>query len=214
MNKDNLPRASGSKDQANGDATPAGLLLIDDDPTVRVTYGRTLSAAGYSVVLAATAAEAFARARERLPDLALVDIHLPDMLGVDLARRLWDESGIPFVFLTEFTDAEFSRRAVELGAVGYLVKPIDAHQLLPPVATALARARDITALREAGGRLGAALSTSREISMAVGLLMERHRLGREAAFERLRGKARARRQKVEDLARELLEAIEKLDATD
>jgi AmiR/NasT family two-component response regulator len=82
------------------------------------------------------------------------------------------------------------REAREAGALGYLVKPLDVPRIIPSLETALARARDLAGLRESEEKLVAALQNSREISTAIGLLMERHGKSAEQAFEMLREQAR------------------------
>ena len=91
------------------------------------------------------------------------------------------------------------------------MKPLDIAQILPAVETALSRAAEIRKLRDTEGQLTTALAGSREVSMAVGLLMERHHLGRDEAFEALRSRARAGRRALPDVAREVLDSAEKLN---
>jgi response regulator NasT len=100
--------------------------------------------------------------------------------------------------------------ALEEGALGYLVKPLDIQQIVPSIEAALTRARDLRKLRETEAQLNAALSGTRDISMAVGLLMMRDRLNREDAFDLLRANARAQRRTVAEVAKELLTSAEKL----
>ena len=104
-------------------------------------------------------------------------------------------------------------QAAQHGALGYVVKPVDIPQLVPAIEAALARAADLRELRETGGQLQTALNESREVSMAVGLLMERRRLDRRQAFDALRTTARTQRRKIGEVAQELLAAAELLNIT-
>jgi len=142
----------------------------------------------------------------------LLDVRMPGMSGLEVAKQLAQTTTIPFLFLSAYGDAEIVKEAAEFGALGYLVKPVDISQVVAAIEAALARAREIHKLRETEMQLSHALSASRETSMAVGLLMERHRMDRNTAFEALRDHARSRRRKIADVAEELLKSAEALNA--
>lgn len=148
---------------------------------------------------------------EQQPELALLDMRLPGMSGLEVARRLREETQVPFLFLSAYADEDLVQQASEHGALGYLVKPLDTPQIIAPIETALARAREIRALRASESQLTVALAGARDISTAVGVIMERNRCTQDAAFERLRGSARAQRRKVTDLAVEVIQSLESLN---
>jgi AmiR/NasT family two-component response regulator len=185
------------------------VLVVDDDRLVLAALAEGLRGAGYRVTGAASAEDALAAAGREVPDLALLDVRMPGMSGIELGGRL-REAGVPFLYLSAYGDREAVENALEEGALGYLVKPLDIQQIVPSIEAALVRARDLRKLRETEAQLSAALSGTREISMAVGLLMMRDRLNREDAFEVLRANARAQRRTVVEIAKELLGSAEKL----
>ena len=133
---------------------------------------------------------------------------MPGMSGLDLGAILRDRFGVPFLFLTAADDESTVKRATELGALAYLVKPIEASQYGPAVDAALARARDLRAASVMASSLEKALAENRAIGVTVGLLMERLRVDRITAFEYLRDDARSRRRRISDVAEELLVAAE------
>jgi len=186
------------------------ILLVEDDRLVLATLTRGLSDEGFEVSAAQTAAEATRLIAKRVPDLALLDVRLPDVSGIDLAKHLKDRAGVPFLFLSAHGDVDIVQQAVDLGALGYLVKPVDVAQLVPELRAALARAEEIAALREVEDQLRIALEQGREASIAVGVLMERFRLDRGGAFDLLRGRARSERRKLAGLAQEIIDATELL----
>lgn len=191
------------------------LLVADDDRLVRYSLTHGLRGAGYEVVEACDAEEAMQLCKANRPDLALLDIRLPGKSGIELGECLKTEVAVPFLFLSAYSDNDTVAQAVAIGALGYLVKPLDIMQILPTVETALARAAEIRKLRESSENLSAALRNSRETSIAVGLLMERYELKAESAFELLRSYARNERCKIIDVATEILlgeNALEKLHA--
>ncbi len=179
------------------------ILLVEDDLLILRTLARGLREAGYLISEAESAEDAIALCSNNQPDLAVLDIRMRGLSGLELGRWLADKE-IPFLFLSAYDDEAFVKAALEAGALGYLVKPLDVPRLIPSLETALARARDIRHLRESEEKLVSALQNSREISTAVGLLMERDDLSAEQSFEVLRQQARNQRKKIVEVARALL----------
>lgn len=187
------------------------ILLVEDDRLVLATMAGGLRDAGYEVCEAATGDEALRICEERRPDLVILDVRLPGISGIDVAERLAESCDTPFIFLTAYGDQKIVKSAVELGAMGYLIKPIEMQQLIPAVEAVLGRAGELRQLRDDQGHLRIALTQKRETSMAVGVLMERHGLSADDAFARLRDTARSQRRKVVDLATEIIAASETLN---
>jgi response regulator NasT len=190
------------------------ILLVDDDPLLLDYLTTVLGHAGYDTLTANSAAEALQRIAEREADiaLALLDISMPGMSGLDLARRLREHTSVAFMFLSSVDDAETTRQAANHGAVGFVVKPVDGARLLPAFESALARADEIRQLRRTEANLNAALVAGRETSLAVGLLMTRFQTDRNTAFEVLRDHARSSRRKVNEVAEQLVAAEELLNS--
>lgn len=188
------------------------LLLLDDDRLVLATLGEGLRQAGYRVTTASSVEEAEEVLAGGGIDLAILDVRMPGLTGIDLARRLHAaDNEVPFIFLTAYSDEELVEQAAEAGAMGYVVKPADPDRLVPAIEAAFARAADARTLRETGRQLQVALDADRDVSLAIGIVMERRRLGRQDAFELLRGQARTERRKLIELAREVVLAVEKLN---
>ena len=188
------------------------LLLLDDDRLVLATLGEGLRQAGYRVVTASSVEEAEDVLAAGEIDLAILDVRMPGLTGIDLAQRLHDtDSEVPFIFLTAYSDEELVEQASAAGAMGYVVKPADPDRLVPAIEAAFARAGDVKTLRNTGRQLQTALDADRDVSLAIGIIMERRRLGRQDAFELLRGQARTERRKLIELAREIVLAAEKLN---
>lgn len=187
-------------------------MLVDDDRLIVTTLARGLRNHGYTVREATNGADAIALAQQESPDIALLDIRMTGLSGLDVAREFRDRLKIPFIFLSAYGDAEIVKEAAESGALGYLVKPLDVAQIVPALESAMARAKDIKTLRETESQLNAALATGRETSTAVGILMARERLDRESAFNQLRNRARAQRRKIHELSAELITALETMNA--
>ena len=130
--------------------------------------------------------EAVELARSEQPDLAVLDVKMPRLDGIEAARKILDERPIPIVMVTAYGQDELVSRAVEAGVFGYLVKPFREQDLLPAIRTARARHEELVALREQSDSLAEALASRKSIERAKGLLMEREGLTEQEAFARLR----------------------------
>lgn len=194
-------------------STSRSLLLVDDDSLVLATISRGLASSGYVVRTAQSVSEANDILATYRPDLALLDIRMGAQGGFDLAKVLRDKYAVPFVFLSAYDDPETVEEATELGAVGFLVKPVDIPQITPTIEAALKRGSDLARLRSTGRQLEQALDQQRGVSVAIGILMERHRWSRVEAELRLRDTARSQRRKMVDLAESIVFATDVLAAS-
>lgn len=184
------------------------VLVVDDDRLVLATLAKGLRQWGYEVAEASSGETALKLALETNPDVVLLDVNMPRISGLEVAKSLRAQTMIPFIFLTAYGDGEIVKQATEHGAMGYLVKPVDISQIVPAIEAALARGKELGQLRETETQLSTALANSRETSIAVGILMEREHLDRQSAFDVLRDYARSQRRKIKDVAEELIRAIE------
>ncbi|UOD33128.1 response regulator [Massilia violaceinigra] len=188
------------------------ILIVDDDPLLLQFLNEVIGHAGYDTVTASSGEEALQQIAAGEPDMALLDITMPGMSGLELAHHLKTHTTVPFMFLSAIGDSESTRQAAAYGALGYLVKPVDAERLMPAFEAGLARADDIRQLRRTELNLNAALAAGRETSLAVGLLMGKFQTDRNTAFEVLRDHARSSRRKINEVADQLLAAEETLNS--
>ncbi len=163
------------------------ILIAEDETIIRLDLRTLLEGAGYEVCAEARdGVEAVALAQSEQPDLAILDVKMPRLDGIEAARRILAERPIPIVMLTAYGQQELVNRAVEAGVFGYLVKPFRETDLLPAIATARARHEELAELREETESLAEALAARKAIERAKGLLMEKEGLSEEDAFARLR----------------------------
>ncbi len=196
---------------ANTAKTAPTILVVDDDPAIIELLRRVLSDANYHVVCASDANEGLHLALKYAPILAILDIHMPQTDGLILAKNLSEETSVPFVFLsTENGHAEI-QQASALGAAGFLMKPINAEQILPFITISLARAQEMERLRAREVHLQSQVESARLIGTAVGLLMGKHPINEKQAFQRLHDYARAHRQKITDVAKMLVTSQENVN---
>ncbi len=167
--------------------SPTRLLIAEDETIIRLDLRDLLERAGFEVCAEARdGVEAVELAGSARPDLAILDVKMPRLDGIDAARRILDERPIPIVMLTAYGQDELVARAVEAGVFGYLVKPFREQDLLPAIETARARFAELQEVREEAESLAEALAARKAIERAKGLLMERDGLSEQDAFARLR----------------------------
>jgi DNA-binding NarL/FixJ family response regulator len=123
--------------------TRSSILLVDDDQIILDTLSFGLGKANYIVRQCTTAGDAVAEYTASTPDLAILDIGLPDMRGTELAEVLLEHRYRPILILSSHSESDWVDQAIGSGVIGYLVKPLTVEQLIPSIETALARFGDI-----------------------------------------------------------------------
>ncbi len=199
------------QDNSGSKRAKATILVVDDDRLVRVTIAAGLREHGYGVIEAESGEEGLMLALTQAVDLALLDVKMGTMSGIELAEQLRKRTAIPSVFLSAYGDADLVRQASEHGALGYLVKPVDPSRIVPAIETALARAHELDELRRSQSSMAAELAGAREVSIATGILLERMHVDRANAFELLRRHARSQRRKLREVAADVIHASETLN---
>ncbi len=120
------------------------ILLIEDNPDVRENTSEMLEFANYDVVVAKNGREGVRLAREKVPDLILCDIMMPELDGygvLSILGRDFKTAGIPFIFLTAKADRSDMRKGMSMGADDYITKPFEEMELLDAVEMRLKRAQ-------------------------------------------------------------------------
>jgi response regulator NasT len=183
------------------------VMVVDDDRLVLATLCAGLRQAGIEVIEADNGDEAILLARRHKPQLAILDMRMQGKSGMDVARYLSANTQTGFLFLSAFNDTATIEEAKRLGALGYLVKPLDVKQIVPAVNAALAQTSGASA---AGA--GAAARGQRDEQVAVGILMERLRMDYDRALDALRNQARLEGVSVEALSSSMVEAANRLNS--
>ncbi len=185
------------------------ILIAEDETIIRLDLRELLERAGFEVCAEARdGEEAVELARALTPDLALLDVKMPRLDGIEAARRILAERPIPIVMVTAYGEDELVSRAVEAGVFGYLVKPFRETDLLPAIATARARHEELEAVRAEADSLAEALAARKAIERAKGLLMEREGLTEPEAFARLRKASQISGRPLKVVAEALIATLE------
>jgi len=208
-------------------AAKGRILVVDDDRLVLATVSHGLAQAGYEVIDADNGDDAILIARQQRPELALLDIRMEGKSGFDVAEYLRDVCHIPFMFLSAFADEATIAQVHALGAVAYMIKPLDVGQIVPTVDAAFRRLRsgELASTAPAPTAMPApplpvaandppnnAFSDplADPVPLALGVLMHRHSLSRAAARQRLQRMAGEQALSEAEQAERLLAALEEL----
>ncbi len=190
------------------DAAPPLVMVVDDDRLVLATLVAGLKQAGLEVIETDNGDDAILLARKHKPKLAILDMRMQGKSGMDVARYLAANTDTGFMFLSAFGDSEIVDEAMKMGALGYLVKPVDVRQIVPAVRAALSRSSD-EKTEPAQGTSG---EIGRNEHIAIGILMERLRLDYERAHQALRAQAKAEGKQAAELATQMVEAANRLNS--
>jgi response regulator NasT len=186
------------------------ILVVDDDRLVLATLVAGLKQAGFEVIEADNGDDGILLARKFKPQLAILDMRMQGKSGMDVARYLAANTGTGFMFLSAFGDADIVEEATRMGALGYLVKPLDVRQIVPAVRAALVRWQELKAVPVAAVQAGGILG--RDECIAIGILMERLRLDFDRAREALATQARSEKRSAIELASTMVEAANRLNS--
>ncbi|MGH2686529.1 MAG: ANTAR domain-containing response regulator [Actinomycetota bacterium] len=178
------------------------VLLAEDEALIRLDLKEMLEEEGYEVVGEAGDGESAVRlARERRPDLVILDIKMPGLDGLTAAQRISEEGLAPVVVLTAFSQRELVERAARAGAMAYLVKPFQKADVLPAIEVAVARYGQIQELEDEVADREERLETRTLVDRAKGVLMDTYRMKEADAFRFLQKTAMDRRLKLAEVAR-------------
>lgn len=181
------------------------VLIAEDEAIIRLDLKEMLEEEGIDVVGEASDGEAAVRlARERGPDLIIMDIKMPGMDGLAAAEKIVDEDLGAVLILTAFSQRDLVARAAEAGAMGYLVKPFQKADLIPAIDVALARHAELSAVKKEASTLAEQLEARKVIDRAKGKLMDAEGLSEADAFRRIQKKAMDERRSMRSVAEEVL----------
>jgi len=183
----------------------ARVIIADDESIIRMDLREMLTNLGYLVVgEAGDGRSGVNLARELRPDVAIFDIKMPGMDGIEAARILTEEKIAPVVLLTAYSQRDLVERAKEAGVVGYITKPMRESDLTPAIEVAMARFSEFRALEEEIGDLKQALETRKFVDRAKGILMDTQGLTEAEAFRKIQKMSMNKRKPMKDVAEAII----------
>lgn len=182
------------------------VVIAEDEPLIRLDLAESLAEEGYDVVgEAGDGAEALALVREHKPDVAILDIKMPNVDGLTAARDIVAERLSAVVILTAFSQRELVEQARDAGALNYLVKPFQGRELVPAIELAIARFRELVALSDQAELLTDQLETRKVVDRAKGRLMDSGGMSEQDAFRYLQKTAMTSRLSMREVATKVIE---------
>ena len=185
---------------------PTRVLIAEDEAIIRLDLRETLEEEGYEVVgETGRGDEAVELARALRPDLAILDIKMPGMDGLEAARAISAERLCGVLVLTAFSQRDFIEQARDAGALAYLVKPFQKSDLVPAIELAIGRFRELTALADEVRGLEEQLETRKVVDRAKGILMDRHDMSEQESFSFIQKRAMTERTKMKVVAQRIID---------
>lgn len=181
----------------------ASVVVADDESIIRMDLTETLTNAGYNVVGQAADGQAALDAISTYkPDVAILDIKMPLLDGIEVARAVRHE--VPVVLLTAFGQPEVVAQASDAGAMGYLVKPFSEAEVVAAIEIAVRRFADMKAISDERDELAITLETRKLMDRAKGLLQKHMNLSEPDAFRWIQKAAMDKRSSVNEIASEII----------
>jgi two-component system, response regulator PdtaR len=180
---------------------PTRVVIAEDEAIIRLDLRETLEEEGYVVVgECGRGDQAVELVRSLKPDLAILDVKMPGIDGIEAARLINAEKICGILVLTAFSQREFVERARDAGALAYLVKPYQKSDLIPAMELAIGRFREMQALASDVASLEDQLATRKLVDRAKGMLMDDCGMKEAEAFAFIQKKAMSERTRMKDVA--------------
>jgi response regulator NasT len=182
------------------------VVIAEDEAIIRLDLRETLEEEGYEVVgETGRGDQAVELVRELRPDLAILDIKMPHMDGLEAARLITEERVCGVLMLTAFSQREVVEDARDAGALAYLVKPYQKSDLIPAIEVALGRFRELQHLSGEVDALGEQLESRKIVDRAKGVLMDEAGLKESEAFTFIQRTAMSERSRMRDVAQRIVD---------
>ncbi len=183
-------------------------VVIADDESIRLLSLKTqLESLGLQVIgEAADGKQAVDLVMKLKPDMAILDIKMPEMDGLEAAKLIASQYPIPIILLTAYSERTLAERAIEAGVFAYLMKPVSEEDLLPTILLARSRFQEFQDLRKGMSDLKEALETRKLVERAKGILMERRNLSEAEAFRRMQIQSQNENKKLAEIAQAIIMA--------
>ena len=179
------------------------IVVAEDETIIRLDLVEMLHEAGYLVVgQASNGVEAIALVKEHRPDLAILDVKMPELDGISAAQEIIDIA--PVLMLTAFSQRDLVERARDAGAMAYVVKPFNISDLVPAIEIAISRHQQLRSLAQEVVDLNERLESRKLIDRAKGILMQALNLSEPAAFSWIQRAAMDRRMTMKEVAQAVI----------
>jgi two-component system, response regulator PdtaR len=192
---------------------PLRVVIAEDEAIIRMDLRETLEEEGYEVIgETGRGDQAIELVRGLQPDLAILDIKMPGMDGLEAARIINGEKICGVLMLTAFSQREVVEQARDAGALAFLVKPFQKSDLIPAIEVAMGRFRELRSLTGEIDALGEQLESRKFIDRAKGVLIDEYAMSESDAFSFIQRTAMSERTRMRDVADRILDGSLRPDA--
>jgi response regulator NasT len=179
------------------------ILVAEDETIIRLDLVEMLIEAGYEVIAQAeNGAVAVELAKQHKPDLAILDVKMPEMDGITAAEQIILLA--PVLMLTAFSQRELVERARDAGVMAYVVKPFSINDLVPAIEIAISRHKQMKSLESEVADIYERLETRKVIDRAKGILMKAMNLSEPESFSWIQKTAMDRRISMKEVANAII----------
>jgi len=179
------------------------ILVAEDETIIRLDLVEMLTEAGYEVIAQAeNGAVAVELAKQHKPDLAILDVKMPEMDGITAAEQIILLA--PVLMLTAFSQRELVERARDAGVMAYVVKPFSINDLVPAIEIAISRHKQMKSLETEVADIYERLETRKVIDRAKGILMKAMNLSEPESFSWIQKTAMDRRISMKEVANAII----------
>jgi len=181
------------------------VVVAEDEAIIRLDIVEVLRDEGYDVIAeTGRGDEAVELVANHQPDVALLDVKMPGIDGIEATKVIAGDRRTAVVLLTAFSQRDLVERATDAGAMAYLVKPYQRAELVPAIETALARFRELQALDAQVGDLADQLEIRKLVDRAKGRLLDEHAMAEADAFRFLQQSAMSNRRTMAEVALDVI----------
>lgn len=186
------------------------IVIVDDEPITRMDTREILEANGYDVVgEASDGFEAIEVCKKYNPSLVLMDIDMPLLDGIKASKVLTKEKLVGgVILLTAFEDKKYIEMAKEVGAFGYMIKPVNEKVFIPTVEMCLSKAEEFDELKEDYDKINNKLNDRKLIEKAKGILVKQLNSNENDAYNRIRKLSMDRRTTMAEIAKIIIVGYE------
>ena len=184
------------------------IVIADDEALICMDLREMLEEAGQEVVgIGSDGVEALNLVKEKKPDLAILDVKMPRLDGIQAARMIAHDNLAPVVLLTAFGDEDMIEKAKKSMVFGYVMKPVEEKTLFPAIQIAVSQYRQKKDMVDRVKNMERELAARKIVDRAKGLLMDYYHITEEDAYRRMQQTSMKRGITIADVAQKVVKEI-------
>lgn len=184
------------------------IVIADDEALICMDLREMLEEAGHTVVgVGSDGVEALELVKANKPDLAILDVQMPRLDGIQAAKMIAHDNLAPVVLLTAFGDEDVVEKAKKSMVFGYVMKPVEEKALFPAIQIAVAQFRQKNDMVNRVKEMERELASRKIVDRAKGLLMDFYKMSEEEAYRRMQQTSMKRGISLAEVAQKVVKEI-------